>query len=566
MHKRWCAINWERTIICLAVIAMGACLAGNIYGFYIMPDEYTYWAYAAYYAGYDWSETVALGPYFSYGYAFLLYPVFITFNNPVMAYRVAIWINIFILLLVYALLIKIGKSALTEENENMTVYAAVSIFFPCYFFYAQTTMAETLILLLYVVVCRLMQKYLENNSVVTLVVLIVVMMYLYIVHMRTVGVLVSALFVLLPYFGQIKNGKKHLALCIMLSGFMFICANALKDRSYHELYAGINPEFVIENDYGGQLDKIKYLFNIDGLYDFVVGLSGKVLYLGLASFGLFYFGVIRLIRNAKKKIFSLETFIIMTVVSQIGISALYLLTFREISDYTYGRYNEFVLSMPMIYGLCEVREIVRGKKYKKIALSLTLISVMQLIVTVMVVRQTIKTNAGVFQGFFITGISYLYDESNFSVAGFYTTAYLFLTALMLAVFFLIGLSNLGTRRIVMYGIVVIEMCLTLRLYQVYMKPYRVGIFRDISIAEEICRLNDNGYTVYYLDSIYPASIGIIQFLKRELPLHVIYDKQYEPVPGEKTLYIMDYEDARYEQWKQEYKHYDIYGHFAILYD
>lgn len=355
-------------------------------------------------------------------------------------------------------------------------------------------------------------------------------------------------------------------ICVSMLTLLLIGGNVIKNMAYQEIYGGINSEFVSGNDYGGQMDKIQYVLTRDGFYDFLVSLLGKVLYLGLASFGLFYFGAAKLIKKARKNIVSFETFVLATIVTQIGVSTIYLLTLGEICDYTYGRYNEFVLLIPMLYGISELQAAARNKRYGKMILATAVIAVMQMFITVMVVRQTLQTGTDRFQGFFITGISYLYDENNFSVETFYRNAYLFNTALMLAVVLVVALSSTDMRRMVLYGIVVLEMCLSIQLYQVYMKPYRIGAFRDISMADAIERLNGEGYAVYYLDSKYPAAIGMIQFLKRELPIHVIYDRQYEPELREKTLYVMDYEDTRYEMWKTQYGHYDIYGHFAILYD
>lgn len=567
MRNLWRRIKWEHILICLVIVLFGLCLTGNLYGFYIMPDEYTYWSYAAYAAGYDWSETVALGPYFSYGYSVLLYPFFMFFGDSVTAYRMAVRINFIFLALVYVLLERLGRR-FAEDKRSLTGYAAVCIFFPCYFFYAQTTMTETLILLLYLVVCTLLYDYLEKDRSVTLILLTAAVMYLYIVHMRTVGVLVSIVPVLGMHFYRdwAGNGKKHLILCVSMITLLFVAASIIKDKTCQEIYRGINQELVTGNDYGGQLEKIRYILTWNGFCDFLISLMGKVLYLGLASFGLFYFGIVRLINKAKRNLLSMEGFVLLTVGVQIGISTIYLLTLGEICDYTYGRYNEFVLLIPMLYGISELREMAQGRQYKNIVTTAVWIAVMQLAATVVIVRQTVRADADNFQGFFITGIGYLYQEENFTVETFYRNAYLFNTALMAVVVGTIVLSGIGARRVLLYGIVVLEMCLSVRLYQIYQKPYRIGAYRDVSIADGIGRLYEEEYEIYYLDSTYPASVGMIQFLQREIPIHVLYDKQCKPEPKEKVLYIMDYEDARYDEWKLEYKYYDMYGHFAILYN
>lgn len=48
---------------------------------------------AAYWSGYDWSEVMSHGAYYSYGYSFILYPLFLLFKTPEMFYKSAIVVN-----------------------------------------------------------------------------------------------------------------------------------------------------------------------------------------------------------------------------------------------------------------------------------------------------------------------------------------------------------------------------------------------------------------------------------------------------------------------------------------
>ena len=59
----------------------------KIYGFSIYPDEFGYWASAAQMLGWDWTDTVALGSYYSYGYSLLLAPILWIFRDSVAAYE-----------------------------------------------------------------------------------------------------------------------------------------------------------------------------------------------------------------------------------------------------------------------------------------------------------------------------------------------------------------------------------------------------------------------------------------------------------------------------------------------
>lgn len=83
----------------------------KLYGFSIYPDEFSYWAYAAAASGYDWSEVISLGSFYSYGYSILLFPVFLLCKNPVTAYRTAVALNFILLGLSYLLLVRIQQAA-----------------------------------------------------------------------------------------------------------------------------------------------------------------------------------------------------------------------------------------------------------------------------------------------------------------------------------------------------------------------------------------------------------------------------------------------------------------------
>ena len=59
----------------------------------------------------------------------------------------------------------------------------------------------------------------------------------------------------------------------------------MKSWAFSSVYGNIGQELIRGNDYGGQIDKIKYIFTDKGIYDAAVSVLGKVLYLGLATYG-----------------------------------------------------------------------------------------------------------------------------------------------------------------------------------------------------------------------------------------------------------------------------------------
>ena len=61
--------------------------------FNLTPDEYAVTAVAAWFNGYDWSQTVSAGGYYGYFQSLFYIPVFWFVDDPMLQYRVMILIN-----------------------------------------------------------------------------------------------------------------------------------------------------------------------------------------------------------------------------------------------------------------------------------------------------------------------------------------------------------------------------------------------------------------------------------------------------------------------------------------
>lgn len=108
-------IGWMTVIVILFCFWLFG--IDSTYGFSIFPDEFAYWSYAAQAAGYDWSDIMSLSSYFSYGYGYVLFPVFVLCKDAVTAYRVAVGLNF--VFLFYWLSCIDGHG---EENVNRQEY------------------------------------------------------------------------------------------------------------------------------------------------------------------------------------------------------------------------------------------------------------------------------------------------------------------------------------------------------------------------------------------------------------------------------------------------------------
>ena len=569
----------EYLLVAMVLFCFWAFGIGSTYGFSIFPDEFAYWSYAARVNGYDWSAVTSLAPYYSYGYSLILIPIFALFKNAVTAYRVAVSINFIFLYIGFAALVRTMRSMVSDKKIPIILFSALAILLPCNLFYTQITLTEVFLVCLYITAGALLFHYLESDRLSTLFMLMLTLMYLYTVHMRTVGVLLSAIMVLVFHILSRKERRWHILVVLGTALVLFILADMLKQYAYLSVYGGINRELVADNDYSGQLAKIQYIFTGQGFYDFVIHILGKILYLGLATWGVFYWGVYVLIKHVGKMLQSIKKhipvttqqmfalFVLFSVILQIVISTIYLLTLGEIGDYTYGRYNEMVIPFVMVLGLVTLWQ----ERTKTIWGATGVLAVVQMAITFLVVRQIMDTGAENFQGYFMVGIAYLYEEAGFQVGSFYRNAWLLcevLTVLVTAV--ILFCRNFKKRQYFMIALVIAELVMAMQADTIYLEPFKKAAFRDSRMVDKINVLQEDGRKVVYMDDVFPPYVGIIQFMDRDMDIRVMEQREsvhaYEKDIRADDILIFAFDDVFLQEWEERYTQIDVYGHFALLYN
>lgn len=589
MLKQWYIRYGEFIVTAAVLLCFYGFGIGSIYGFSIFPDEFAYWAYAAGMNGYDWSDITSLGSYYSYGYSLVLFPVFIFCKNAVTAYRAAVGLNFLFLFLAFVCLARTMKKVIADERIPVVLFSGIAILFPGNLFYTQMTMTEVLLLSLYVTAGSILFYYLENNRLSVLILLMLTLLYIYIVHMRAVGILASGLIVLLLHILMGGGKKSHIPVIIIMTIITLLAGNTMKDRLLYSMYGGIHQELAMGNDYSGQIEKIRYIFTKAGIYDFLIGILGKVLYLGLATYGLFYWGmyavikqIAEMLRNMKKRIVpgvrqQFAVFILLSVMAQILIAAVYLLTLGEIDDYTYGRYSELIIPFVMVLGF----SVLWKMRAKRILFATGIIAAVQMVVVVLTVRQITETGTDIFYGYFMVGISYLYRGEGFEVHRFYADAWLAgeLLTLFVAVVILVGRSR-QTRKNALIVLMVLELVLAMRVENIYLEPFKKAAFRDSRLADKIIELQNGGLSgenaeaadrnVIYMDGNVRAYIGILQFMARDTDIQVMGRREavsdYNGDITGKDILVFAFDDIFWQEWRELYAYVDIYGHFAILYN
>ncbi len=573
-------LHYKEYLFAIAILfAFWAFGIGSTYGFSIFPDEFAYWSYAARLAGYDWSDVTALAPYYSYGYSLILIPIFVFCKDAVTAYRIAVSINFLFLFLAMVALAGTMKRMMPDKKMPIVLFSALTVLLPCNLFYTQMTLTEVFLVALYIAAGSVLYRYLENNRLSTLLLLMLILIYLYTVHMRTVGVLLAAMIVVTIHIFLRGDKRWHVLAALGAALALFAAADFLKQQAFVYVYGGINQELVAANDYSGQMEKIRSVLSLEGFYDLLISLAGKVLYLGLATWGLFYWGIygmvrqaFALLRNIKKHVSAkpqqfFAVFVLLTVAAQIVIGTIYLLTLGEIGDYTYGRYSEMVIPFVMVWGFA----VLWKERARFVWTATGGLALLQGLTTFLVVRQIIVTGADNFQGYFLVGISYLYNEADFQVDSFYAAAYLFcelLTVLVTAM--ALFCRSRKKRQYLLTAFAVVELVLAMRADIIYLEPFKKAAFRDSRMVDKMQTMQEEGRRIIYMDQVFPPYVGILQFMGRDLDIQVIGHREavadYEGDITDEDILIFAFDDAFLEEWEDKYAQKDVYGHFALLYD
>lgn len=569
--RAWCI---QRRYDILFVLLMSCIVCHGIsksYGFYFPADEFGYWSYAAGLAGYDWSDIASLGSYYSYGYSLILLPVFLIFKDGVIAYRAAMVVNIALLAVCFFILQKMGR----------TFYAAAAVFYPTWLFYAGTTFAEILLVTLYLTTCMLLLKYLQTDNKRYMALMLAAMFYMYLVHLRAIGVLVSGTAVLLLYnirkysirkYIMRNGGRKVRSVLVPAAAAAVILAVGLlmglfiKNYWTGMVYGDTADTLKNANDYAGQFEKIAYIFSIEGLKNLIISVSGKILYLGLASYGIAYFGIIYAVRRVReKKYFPL--FVLLTTVAALMICAIYTIRPGRVDTLTYGRYHEYVMPVLLMMGIKELgsKALSAKRTMCRIAVMLELEAVMTWLVTVSL-NENGQTS---FFGNTICGISWLYNPQDFEPVSYYWKVYL--TGAVLTVAVSMGIWWTGRRRgreILLMLLVTMQIVIGIRLSSMCIDDSRLGCFRDTLLREVIYELNPEGSREVYYSTEGNAfgNIGILQFMMRDTPIHIVKTDYDLDSQNEEDLLLIDFRSDQGEALAEKYDSHLTSGHFALYYN
>ena len=560
------------SLVCLCMYGIQ-----GIYSFSLFPDEFGYWAGAAKVLGYDFSEITSIGSFYSFGYSLILMPVMKIFSDSVLAYRAAVVVNLLLQVSSFFIFTKIADR-LFENTDRLTgaILSGIAVLYPSWVFYVQMTMSEALLFFMYTLVVFLMMFYLDNPSVYAGILVAIAAIYVYSVHMRTVGIPIAVICTIL--FDCVLRQKRHgSGKCFLIAGMSvsliicgFILCLFLKKYMIGVLYSGGAKNVTAINDYSGQMSKFAELFTVAGIGRFFAAMSGKVLYLGCASFGLGYIGIYALVKRVIRKDVK-ALFVLLASLFQFVVMCIYLIHSADVVEERYdlflnGRYIDYVVPLLTVIG---INEVLHCRVNIRIIASLLSVMISSAAISCMVVLRN-KVGMRDSHGMLMVGMSYFMDEKNVRPA---RTIIISTVFALLVMFVMMGIALFYQKSGNFYVLCIIHLFLIGLSYSACDHFIYIGqsyIYGDIQVADEIAGLRKEGHSGDVI-LVYEGGleyIDTVQFRLRDEHIGVIY----AGIRGELSklkdddLVLVDYESDLNAELSKKYDSSWESGHFELYYN
>lgn len=508
----------------------------KIFGMVYYPDEFGYWASAANWVGYDWSSLTALNSYYSFGYSILLAPILKVCSDAVTAYRTAVALNMLLHVAAMPMLYGILRRLFPEASDTARICAAgVALFYPVWDFYEQTTLAEGLLFFLYIAVVYLTADTVSRVRLGTILPLAGCLVYICLVHMRTIGVVAAAVFLLFIRLWKEPAYRKKLLVVFCTLAFGAVLGVMLRFTVLRSVYGNTDQEMLATNDITGQFARVMAVCTGEGLLRFFCGCAGKIFYMGAASFGLVYYALAYLCRmgvrfmrkiRGRSRISAqewLSLFLLLSFAGQFLITAVYMNNSRRVDEVVYGRYNDYLVPVFMGIGVMVLYRCRSFGRYISTALAL------QSAMLPVVLYGEKMYGGNEIQGYFMAGISYLVKDLQFDVIP--DMAGIFLLGNLMTLLFSLCIWIGREKKLsvsAMALMVCVEIVLAIGLHHKYTYRFNELVEAEVRLAGQIAR-EDADTPITYLYGSDITYIDIIQFQLPERKITVMLEEETEGI-------------------------------------
>lgn len=330
----------------------------KLYQLYVLHDEFGYWANAAFFSGYDWSGAASLSPYYSYGYSILLVPFMLIFRNSVYMYRAAIVLNCAFYVGAFYISVLCAGKLWPKRNRYVNAFLCFVVSLYCNnLLQVNISWGEALLYFLYWLSFYTLVTYCQKRRPIILVAFIAECFYMYIVHQRTIGLIIAGFMVLAVMFISDRHIKLK-KIIIMVSATAAILAACIiaKEIVINNVWRWTDSGLAGQNDYSGQWNKVMLLFTgKNGIIRLLMHVCGKFFYLIVASCSLLFWGILSECRmiftKNRTRMSPVHLYILLSLLGTVAIVSIYMINGGRIDCVVYGRYIDFLVGPLILIGL-----------------------------------------------------------------------------------------------------------------------------------------------------------------------------------------------------------------------
>lgn len=376
--------NRERLVLfILSVVCFFLHINGisKVYSPFLYGEEMGYWSNAAMIAGYDWSPVIVKSgiPWYSYGYSLILLPLFLIFDDMVLMYKAAIFLNAVFAVMSFGLCYGIAKRLEVRLSRYWLMLAAFCVSIYSSFLHQSTiAIVETFLYFIVWLVFWLFIRYEEKATVIRGVLLSCSVAYMYITHNRTVGIVIAYVLICIIML-VMKKIKKRDAFALAAPLLIFVLLN--KEAVAYLSQLLWKTENISGGDYARYSNRLFDSFtSVEGFIGLVISIICKYWYVCAASFMLaiwgYIYGAEKLFQAFRSKrwtanVFSVS-FYLLAYMAVFGIGCIAMkyekitvgLPYRQ-DILIYGRYAECAVGVLLLIGILKLFDLMNTSlKYK----------------------------------------------------------------------------------------------------------------------------------------------------------------------------------------------------------
>ena len=527
----------------------------NAYGIGIINDEFGYWGIAASFAGKDWSELLSTTPYYAYGYSMIVTWLYHIFDDPTVIYRVALIMNVIMIVSSFWIAYKCGKKMFPHLSSECILLVCFAItVYSNNIIQAQIAWTETLLYMLYWLTFYVFLLIIEKTETKYIIIFACLNAYMYFVHQRTLGViLTSSIMIIVLLITKKISIKQVVFYCGIIIALLWAGEN-IKADIIEWLFT--NKELTAMNNYSGQVSKVgDIVHSLKGFMLLIQSVLGKLFYLGLSTFLI---GFVSLFLLAKQSLFGgiaflksklkrmddrtmIALYLFLSYMATFMIAAISMYQpYGRLDLLLYGRYMEFAIGPLLLIGIVAAIQ-------KKVKLHFYIISIICLILTAIMVNTVyLYLETSIYNGICISTLVYFFDNMK-QVNGLSYQIVIIITAIILLIIML--LQNKNSKRNVSLIIVILLAVSWIKLGDYDgIGSLQKSVKNNVkTISEKIAGL-EGQYDIYVLKD--ETGINTIakyfQYYLPEFAVHIVDNIDEEK---ENALYIADKD--RYELYKNK---------------